>query len=90
MAAAVAQHSDVLRKDSVTAQDGYEWQTENLADLQQKGVLDAATCSNPGPVARRRENKRRDDSLWGTICRGIVDHQLGTSLESVAEWPTLT
>jgi len=80
MAAAVTPRSDALRKDSVTAQDGCDWQSENMAKLQQKGVLNAASCSNPGPVARRRENKRRDESLWGTVCRGIVDHQLGMFL----------
>jgi len=83
MASTVAPRSDTLRKDSVTAQDGIEWQN----DLQQKGVLNAASCSNPGPVAKRRENKRRDESLWGTICRGIVDHQLGMLLHLLDEYP---
>ncbi|KAF2224337.1 TLC domain-containing protein [Elsinoe ampelina] len=84
MATMHAPSHDSLRKDSATAQDGYQWQAEYAA--QPRGdVLEVPTCSNPGAMAgKSRKMKRKDESLIGTIRVGIVNHQLGLSVNCLA------
>ncbi|KAF4548288.1 TLC domain-containing protein 2 [Elsinoe fawcettii] len=76
-------HDASLRKDSVHAQDGYQWQAEYAGPCS-KNVLEAATCSNPGQLARKSRKARKDESLMGTIRVGIVNHQLGLSVNCLA------
>ena len=71
---------DTLRKDSVHAQEGYKWQDDNVLAVQEKADSQTPTCTNTGRVQKRRVLKRKDDSLWDTVRRGIVDHQLGMQL----------
>ena len=77
MAATTSIRGDTVRKDSVHAQEGYKWQDDNMLVMEQEDELNTPAVSSRKPVQRRRNVKRKDDSLWDTVCRGIVDHQLG-------------
>jgi len=66
-----------LRKDSVHAQDGYQWQDASLQEMQMKDMRHVAPCLPAAAVHRKRKVKRKDDGLWDTIRTGLLDHQLG-------------
>lgn len=83
MAAIQSPSQDTVRKDSVHAQEGYNWQTDYSNDSRRAKVLQAPTCSNPGAMASApRKTKRKDDSLSYMIRQHIVNHQLGEYLSS--------
>jgi len=77
MAVSTSIRGDTLRKDSVHAQEGYKWQGDSMLAAQEEDDSNTPVASSPKRVQRRRVAKRKDDSLWDTVCRGIVDHQLG-------------
>ncbi|KAF2155775.1 longevity assurance proteins LAG1/LAC1 [Myriangium duriaei CBS 260.36] len=73
--------SDSFRKDSVHTEEGYSWNVEDEPSLSSKNILNTATCASPGEVApRSRKTKRKDESLFETVRLGIVNHQLGLSI----------
>ncbi|TKX27195.1 sphingosine N-acyltransferase-like protein FUM18 [Elsinoe australis] len=85
MAAIQSPSQDTVRKDSVHAQEGYNWQTDYSNDSRRAKVLQAPTCSNPGAMASApRKTKRKDDSLSYMIRQHIVNHQLGLSINCLA------
>lgn len=73
--------SDAFRKDSVHTEQVFSWNTEEEHTPSSKNVLEVMTCSNPGGLsARPRNQKRKDESLFETIRLGVVNHQLGLSI----------
>lgn len=83
MAAVASTRGDSLRKDSVHAQEGYQWQKDSMLAMQEKSEVEQPVCPTPRPTQRTRRVKRKDDGLWDTVRRGIVDHQLGLSINAI-------
>lgn len=54
-----------------------QWQSQNVDHPKPQDILNAASCSNPGPKQQRRKGKRKNDSLSTILCAAIVQHQLG-------------
>lgn len=53
------------------------WSSRDLHELQEKDVLNVATCSNGGSIQRKKPAKRKDESLSSILRVAIVEHQLG-------------
>ena len=87
MAATTSIRGDTVRKDSVHAQEGYKWQDDKVLVMDEEDEVDTPVVSSQKRMQRRRITKRKDDSLWDTVCRGIVDHQLGEYLTTLLRLP---
>ncbi|KAL1310683.1 hypothetical protein AAFC00_000944 [Neodothiora populina] len=59
-----------------------QWQAQGPAHFSSSkmNVLNAATCSNAGPLQKKVKTKRKSESLSATLCAAIVEHQLGLSI----------
>lgn len=69
--------------------NGSEWHPHNTRHLRNADVLSTATCSNPGSMHKRIKAKRKNDSIFETLCRAIVNHQLGMRPRTLAAIPFL-
>lgn len=79
MASAASTPIDTTRKDSVHAPEGYQWQNGQTPAFADKREHEIVTSSKPSRMDKKRKPLRKDESLWGTIRMGIVNHQLGMS-----------
>lgn len=62
-----------------------QWSSHNVHPTRKTNILNAATCSNAGPLQKKIKAKRKNDSLSVMLCAAIVKHQLGKTLTAFAD-----